>query len=129
MLYDRGNKLPNAHLDLVRLVTEVGNTCDILVIETYRGKKAQDAAFKLGKSKLEWPKSKHNKKPSLAIDIAPVTNGTIDWGNFKAFKDLAKVVLHTAESLDIKIRWGGDFNMNGIADDKFVDMPHYELIQ
>ena len=33
----------------------------------------------------------------------------------------------TGDRLGLSLRWGGDFNCNGIADDKFVDMPHIEL--
>ena len=34
------------------------------------------------------------------------------------------------ETWDIKLRWGGDWNMNFEVDDnKFDDFPHFELIK
>ena len=53
----------------------------------------------------------------------------IDWKNTRPFVMLAKeIVLPLAKDMNIPIRWGGDWNMNGrTEDEKFVDMPHYEL--
>lgn len=61
-------------------------------------------------------KSKHNSKPSTAIDIAPMP---IDWNNIEAFEELAHVVLKYADELGIKLVWGGDWTMK--------DYPHFEL--
>jgi peptidoglycan L-alanyl-D-glutamate endopeptidase CwlK len=34
-----------------------------------------------------------------------------------------------AEGMNIPIRWGGDWDQDGrTADEKFIDMPHLELI-
>jgi hypothetical protein len=39
-----------------------------------------------------------------------------------------KVVMETAQELGIKIRAGADFNQDGdLTNDKFVDLPHFEL--
>ena len=55
-------------VDLFNAVIEHYN-CTILV--GHRGEKAQNKAVADGKSRLIYPKSKHNKKPSKAVDVAP----------------------------------------------------------
>jgi len=97
---------------------------DFSIICGTRGKKEQDAAYAAKLTKLKYPHSKHNRLPSMAVDIAPYP---IDWQDVQRFKDLAKIVLRKAKEMKIPIRWGGDFNCNGIEDDSFVDMPHYEI--
>lgn len=109
---------------LQTLMKEVIKDYDFTVICGTRGEADQDAAYKAGNSKLKFPNSKHNSNPSKAVDIAPYP---IDWNNTQRFRDLAKVVLEKAEELGIKIRYGGDWNMNGKQDDSFVDLPHFEL--
>lgn len=117
------DKLKDAHPDLQRFIERVAfgvdqGQCpgvrDITVLCTYRGKKEQDEAFKKGWSKLEWPKSKHNKKPTLAVDIAPFP---VDWRavGLPAFRQLRKYAVAVAAMMGIKIR---------IID---WDWPHYEL--
>lgn len=99
---------------------------DFTVLCGHRTKEEQQDAFERGASKLQWPRSKHNKKPSLAVDVAPFP---IDWDNLERFRELAAVIMDEASKLGIKLRWGGDFNMNGKPDDKFVDMPHFEILE
>ena len=90
----------------------------------HRGEKEQNDAFERGMSKLRWPQSRHNSNPSQAVDLAPLP---IDWHNTDRFKTLAMIVMDEASKAGVKLRWGGDFNMNSLPDDKFVDLPHYEL--
>ena len=42
---------------------------DHSVIKGHKGKEEQDLAFMDGHSKLKWPHGKHNKLPSIAIDV------------------------------------------------------------
>jgi peptidoglycan L-alanyl-D-glutamate endopeptidase CwlK len=97
---------------------------DFVVVCGHRGKKEQDEAYMKGFSKLKFPESKHNKLPSLAMDLAPckVVNGktTIDWTDIKAFQDLAKIIKRIADDQFIPIEWGGDWK-------GFKDMPHFQL--
>lgn len=71
-----------------------------------------------GFSKLKYPNSKHNKTPSIAVDIIPYP--FMGWDNTGDFKLLSDIIKRHAKALDIKIRWGGDWV-------NFVDMPHFEL--
>jgi hypothetical protein len=92
----------------------------IVVICGHRGQQEQDAAFKSGASRVQFPNSKHNKQPSLAVDIAPAP---LDWKNIEAFKKLRVVVEEEATKLGIKLRPLIVFK-NGSQ-----DHPHYELEQ
>jgi peptidoglycan L-alanyl-D-glutamate endopeptidase CwlK len=97
---------------------------DFTVLCGHRSKQEQNDAYERGASKLQWPNSKHNKTPSLAVDVAPFP---IDWDDLGRFREMARIIMEEADKAGIKLRWGGDFNMNGKPDDKFVDMPHFEI--
>jgi len=90
---------------------------DFSVVCGYRTKKDQNRAYKDGFSQLRFPKSKHNKKPSLAVDIIPYPSGYTD---LKEFFTLATVIKKVAEKHKINLFWGGDFQT-------FEDLPHWEL--
>jgi peptidoglycan L-alanyl-D-glutamate endopeptidase CwlK len=90
----------------------VPGVSDLTVLCGYRGQAEQDKAFRDGASKLQWPRSKHNRTPSAAVDIAPYP---VDWKNTAAFEALREYTLELASRLHIRIRvisW---------------DLPHYEL--
>ena len=117
--------LATAHPDLQRLFKEVIKHVDCAVLEGHRDKVAQNAAVAAGKSKLLWPKSKHNSNPSRAVDVVP---WPLDWNDTKRFYHFAGFVAGIAASLGIGIRWGGDWDNDGdFGDEKFSDAPHYEL--
>lgn len=103
---------------------------DISVIQGGRGKAEQNIYFKLEKSRVEWPYSKHNKIPSQALDAAPYVNGkaSADWRHCIY---LAGLVTGIGASMGIKIRWGGNWDMDGepITDQDFQDLWHYEVIR
>ena len=96
---------------------------DFTVLCGFRNKQDQNDAFERGFSKVKWPNGRHNKQPSQAVDLAPFP---IDWKNLDRFKALAMIMLDEATKLHVKITWGGDFNQNGLPDDKFIDMPHFQ---
>lgn len=108
------------------LFNEVIKHHDCIVLCGHRNEAEQNVAFKNGNSKLQWPNSKHNKKPSMAIDVAPYP---IDWNDRKRFYYFAGIVMGIAKQMNINIRWGGDFNMdNNLSNDSFLDLPHFEII-
>lgn len=92
---------------------------DFSVACGHRGEQEQNEAYARGFSKLKFPQSKHNIKPSKAMDLVP---WPVDWKNIDRFKDLAAIVKQEAAKLDVKIRWGGDWA-------KFRDYPHFELAE
>ncbi|MDX9730213.1 MAG: hypothetical protein RBT63_00445 [Bdellovibrionales bacterium] len=118
--------LATCHEDLQRLFCEVVVKYDCTILEGHRGEAEQNAAFDRGDSKLQWPDGKHNKAPSLAVDVAPYP---IDWKDLKRFAHFAGYVQATADRLGIKIRWGGDWNGDrNLTNDRFLDMVHFELV-
>lgn len=120
-------RLATCHPDLIKLAQQVSQTYNITVTCGHRGEAEQEDAFNRGFSKLQFPQSKHNKYPSLAVDIVPFP---IDWNDRQRFYHLAGFIQATAKMMGIKIRWGGDFNRdNNFKNDSFVDLPHYELEQ
>ncbi len=114
-------------MDLQNLMFEVIRYYDFTVLEGHRDEHLQNLYFEQGRSKLEWPNSKHNQYPSRAIDIAPYP---INWNDRDSFVYLAGIVKGFAHHMGIKIRWGGDWNMNNnLKDQTFFDLPHFELVE
>lgn len=116
-------RLMTCHDDLQLLILDVAQRInagelfvagirDITVLCGYRGQLEQNRAFIDGKSKLDWPHSKHNKTPSLAVDIAPFP---IDWKDRDAFMILRGFVLARAAALKLDV---GTISW---------DPPHYQL--
>ena len=69
--------------------------------------------------------SKHNQEPSLAVDVAP---WPIDWNDSHRFYHFAGFVLGIAAALNIRLRWGGDWDSDfDLRDQTFFDLPHFEL--
>jgi len=109
-------RISECHPNLQKIAHELIKELDVTVLCGHRGERDQNHAFNTGKSKLRWPRSKHNQAPSLAIDIAPYP---IDWNNIPRFEDMCDRIKRIASSLKIKIRQGREFS--------FSDYPHTEL--
>jgi len=98
---------------------------DCSVLTGHRSENAQNQAYVEGYSTIQWPYSKHNKLPSLAIDLAPFP---IDWKNTKRFYYFAGIVMGAAKQMNLPIRWGGDWDMdNDLDDSNFLDLVHFEI--
>lgn len=120
-------KLLTCHPELQRLFNEVIKHWDCQILEGHRGKEAQNKAFREGNSKLQWPKGKHNKLPSLAVDVAPYS---IDWKDTQRFIYFAGFVKGVAATLGIKLRYGGDWDSDTqMTDENFRDLVHFEIIE
>lgn len=99
---------------------------DCSVLTGHRTKDKQDQAYREGYSSVQWPNSKHNKQPSLAIDLAPFP---IDWDDTKRFYYFAGIVMGVAVEMGITLRWGGDWDRdNDLNDSNFLDLVHFELV-
>jgi len=111
---------------LVDLFSEVIKIMDCSILGGHRGKAAQNKYYAEGTSQVEWPYSKHNSIPSLAVDVAPYPIPR-NWAP-EDFIYLAGVVKAVAYSQDLSIRWGGDWNANDtLMDEKWPDLSHYEI--
>lgn len=73
-------------------------------------------------------KAKAGETPhcGFAWDFCPLKGNKLDYDNLTVIKRCGQIAREI--SLDgYELVWGGDFNDNGIADDKFVDRPHIQL--
>lgn len=120
-------KLNTCHPDLQKLFKEAIKYVDITIIEGVRTKERQEELVETGKSKTL--DSKHLKQSdgfSYAVDAMPTP---IEWENWQKNYLFAGFIKGLACSMGIKIRmgadWDGDFDTK---DQKFHDLPHFELI-
>jgi len=109
-------RLSTCHEDLRKIFYEVIKVMDVTILEGHRTQDLQQKAFAEGKSRAMWPMSKHNKYPSLAVDVVPYP---IDWDDREQFFRMAGIVQGIAKQMDIEVNWGGDWS--------FFDGPHFEL--
>ena len=110
---------------LVDLFKEVVKHFDCTIIEGHRGQKKQDEAYNKGNSKVKWPNGKHNKSPSIAVDVAPYP---IDWADRDRFHYFSGFVLGIASQMGLNIRWGGDWDQDTkTKDNRFDDLVHFEI--
>lgn len=104
-------RLAECHPDLVRLIELVARGVDqgdlayagvrdITVLEGFRGEAAQNAAVARGASKTPWPRSAHNQRPSLAVDVVPYP---VDWDDVRALEALHAYIAGVAHALGIDL--------------------------
>ncbi len=135
--FDAGSakRLRQAHPLLQLLMNEAREVYPFMVLDSQRGREAQEAAFRKGNSKAHFGDSAHNWNPAIAVDVAPIP---LDWSDHERWRDLQKIIgwyteegggrgTGLAAKHRIPIRWGGDWNMDGRRNEKLVDLPHYEL--
>ena len=102
-------RLATCHEDLQEILNEVIKYFDCSVLCGHRGKADQNKAYESGHSKVKWPNGRHNKKPSIAVDVAVMVMGI-------------------AKAKGIGLRWGGDWDQDTeVKDNGFDDLPHFEL--
>ncbi|MBU1078454.1 MAG: M15 family metallopeptidase [Spirochaetes bacterium] len=109
--------LKDADVRLQQICLDVIDNYDFAVVCSYRNKEDQDKAYRMGYSKLKYPDSLHNHKPSMAIDIIPYPSR---YDNEEEFYKLATWIFKSANHYGIKIIWGGHWK-------KFRDLPHFQL--
>ena len=123
------DKLRGVDPKLVSVLNEVVKYFDITIIEGLRSQERQNELVKQGKSKTKFGKHVQGK----AVDIAPYP---IDWNARDDFHYLGGFVLGIANRLNVKVRWGGDWNASSqfkgqrtTKDNKFDDLVHFELLE
>ena len=110
---------------LQKVFNEVIKYVDCSVLEGHRSKERQNKLFKEGKTKVKYPVGRHNSNPSNAVDVTPYP---VDWNDRERQTLFAGFVMGVARGMDIRLRWGGDWNMNfKVKDNRFDDFPHFEL--
>ena len=95
----------------------------------FRTKAEQDRVFRLKRSKVQWPNSRHNHLPSKAMDLVPYVRGKSSWNKLHCCV-LAGLILAAAAELGVKLRWGGNWDMDSepITDQDFQDLVHFEEV-
>lgn len=126
-------KLQECHEDLQTIMLTALQGRDIKIECGYRGQDAQDEAFANGYSKLQYPNSKHNKMPSMAVDVTPYPER---YSDAKAQERLGFYIRGIADALyqdgriSHRLRWGGDWDGDfDRKDQTFDDLPHFELLE
>ena len=134
--------LEQCHPDLQKVFNQAIKYIDFTILDsTIRTKEQQTEYVKTGKSKTM--NSKHLKRYckefggdcSFAIDVMPYFASTphTDWNDREEFALLAGIVLGIAKVykdlgiIKSDITWGGKWSANRIKENKFVDMPHFEV--
>ena len=125
---------------LVWVAKKTLQVIDITVITGHRDEEEQTRQFNKKQSKVQWPNSKHNSLPSMAIDIAPWPI-PVDWGSSgpdrlytdaemkerAKFYHMAGVFLGFAYEEGVPVRWGGDWDGDQqFNDQSFDDLVHFE---
>lgn len=124
------NNLATCDQRLQDLFNEVIKEYDCSVICGHRSEVEQTDAYNSGRSKVQYPNSKHNSYPSMAADVVPwfADKPHIRWNDMNAFYHFVGYVRGVASQMGIKIRcgadWDGDFNLK---DQNFNDLPHFEI--
>jgi len=117
-------RLATCDESLQRILNEAIKHVDFTILEGFRGQELQDLYYSQGKSKLRWPKSKHNNSPSRAVDVAPYP---IDWGDMRRFIRLLSFIQGMGYGMGVPIRIGGDWDSDFVFNDSWHDWPHLEL--
>ena len=129
---ERSQKALNSlHPDLQWLMNEVlHEVADISLIQGYRGKEAQNEAYRTGRSKLQYPNGNHNKFPSMAVDSQPYPYPEAKEKLWAALAYVAGRAIEIGKQRGLQVRWGGDWNQNGdLTDQRFDDLFHLEIVE
>lgn len=77
-------------------------------------------------SNAPWPTSKHNRIPSLAVDVFPWINGHIPWEeddpDYWSWDYLAGNIMTCGEKLGLPLKWGRFFKIGK------GDLGHFEEV-
>lgn len=110
-------RLATCHPDLQLIMNDLIQIMDVSIVCGHRTEEEQTEAFNKGFSKVQYPNSKHNSSPSMAVDVIPYPEG---YSNREKFYEMAGMVKAIAHKHGIKIKWGGEFK-------NFFDAPHFQL--
>ena len=115
-------RLKGVNMVLVHILGKLVEIMDVTIIEGVRTQERQNELVKKGASKTKY--SKHIE--GRAVDVAPYP---IDWKDRERFHYMGGMLRGIAHELNIKVRWGGDWDSDGeIADNSFDDLVHVEVI-
>ena len=113
---------------VVKLAIEITSQ-DFVVIEGLRTQARQDELWAQGRTKpgpvVTWTKDASSHGTGHAVDICPYP---VDWNDLKKFNAIADAMFAAADELGVPLRWGADWDRDGILRERWEsDSPHFEL--
>lgn len=130
------SNLRQVHPDLVSVVELAIQITgqDFIVIEGVRTQERQDELWAQGRTKpgpiVTWTKdaSSHGIGKDgygHAVDICPFP---VDWNDLSKFDAIYVAMMAAAQELGVRLRYGGDWDMDGkLRERGETDSPHFEL--
>lgn len=107
---------------LVKVLNELIKIMDVTIIEGLRTGERQKELLKKGATKVKYSKHMEGK----AVDLSPYP---IDWENRDGFHYMGGMIRGIAKQLNVKVRWGGDWDSDGdVKDNGFDDLVHVEIL-
>jgi|TARA_R110000782_G_C14796683_1_gene411413 peptidoglycan L-alanyl-D-glutamate endopeptidase CwlK len=107
---------------LVNVLNELIKIMDVTIIEGLRSKERQAELLEKGATKVKYSKHMEGK----AVDLSPYP---IDWENRDGFHYMGGMIRGIAKQLNVKVRWGGDWDSDGdVKDNGFDDLVHVEIL-
>ena len=104
---------------------EVIKYVDCSILEGHRSKERQNKLYDENRTKVKYPNGRHNSSPSKAVDVTPYP---VDWEDRERQTLFAGFVLGLARNMGIRLRWGGDWDMDfQVMDNRFDEFPHFEV--
>ena len=118
-------QLATLHPDLQEVLNEAIKHVDFTILEGHRPQEIQDKYYEEGKTKLKYPHGRHNKVPSLAVDIWKYPVNFSDTDNQTL---LAGFILGIGQAMGINLIWGNDWDRDfDTSNTGFKDYPHIEI--
>lgn len=140
MLSERSRKnLEGVHPDMVAVVKRAleVTSIDFTVTEGVRTPERQRELYAQGRTKpgrvVTWTlKSNHFRNPRTgfghAVDVYPAPINLSDPQLKRKLELVARAMFQAADELDIPIRWGADWDRDGVFGERGeTDSPHFEL--
>ena len=110
-------RLATCHPDLQRIVNFVIKHIDVTIVCGTRGEEEQQEAFDNGYSTVQYPNSKHNSSPSMAVDAVPYPTM---WSDMDAMQVLGGFVMGVASLLFEKGFLARGHLPRGLRDDVYL---------
>ena len=115
-------RLKGVDTKLVNVLNELVKIMDVTIIEGRRSAERQEQLLGKGATKVKYSKHMDGK----AVDLAPYP---IDWEDRERFHYMGGMIRGIAKQLNVRVRWGGDWDGDGeIKDNNFDDLVHVEIL-
>ena len=117
--------LLTCHHDLQLIFSAVEREIDCDIRCGYRSEPEQEWAFDRGESQVHWPRSPHNEKPSMAVDVVPQEMDAADLRHWYWFGGYVKGLadrLYAEGIVTHRVRWAGDS-----SDQPISEYSHFEI--